>query len=47
MCGCEPGEVRGFFTKEEKVEMLKKYKKQLENEAKGVEERIKEIQKNN
>ena len=42
-CGCETG--RSFLTKEEKVEMLKEYKQSLEKEAKGVAERIKEIEK--
>ena len=45
MCG-EYG-MRGFLTKEEKVEMLKEYKENLEKEAKGVSERIKELEKNN
>lgn len=45
MCG-GPG-MRGFFTKEEKIEMLKEYKDSLENEAKGVSERINELEKNN
>ena len=36
---------RSFFTKEEKIEMLKDYKESLENEAKGVAERIKQLQK--
>ena len=44
-CGC--GSSRSFFTKEEKVEMLKEYKENLEKEAKGVAERIKQLQKNN
>ncbi len=43
-CGCEYGG-RGFFTKEEKAEMLKNYKESLEKEAKGVGERIKELEK--
>ncbi|MGV8142373.1 MAG: hypothetical protein ACP5NS_01920 [Candidatus Pacearchaeota archaeon] len=34
---------RGFMTKAEKVEMLQEYKKNLDNEAKGVAERIKEL----
>ena len=34
---------RGFMTRAEKVEMLQEYKKNLDNEAKGVAERIKEI----
>lgn len=45
MCG-EFGP-RGFLTKDEKVEMLKEYKDNLEKEAKGVAERIKELEKNN
>jgi len=36
---------RNFFTKEEKVEMLKEHKEGLEKEAKGVGERIKELEK--
>ncbi len=48
-CGCEDigHGVRGFLTKEEKLDILKGYKKELENEAKGVEERIKQLEKNN
>jgi len=44
-CGgsCSP---RSFLTKEEKIEMLKEYKKSLEQEAKGVAERIKDMEKN-
>jgi len=34
---------RQFLTKEEKVEMLKEYKESLENEAKGVGEKIAEL----
>lgn len=47
MCGCGFGgsSMRGFFTKEEKKEMLEEYKQALENEAKGVAERIKELEK--
>ncbi|MDE1761578.1 MAG: DUF5320 domain-containing protein [Candidatus Micrarchaeota archaeon] len=45
-CNCG-GEMRRFLTKEEKVEILKEYKKNLEDEAKGVAERIKELEKNN
>jgi hypothetical protein len=33
------------LTKEEKVELLKEYQESLELEAKGVSERIKELQK--
>lgn len=44
MCGPSSG-MRGFFTKEERLEMLKEYKESLENETKGVEERIGELEK--
>ncbi|MGV8131061.1 MAG: hypothetical protein ACP5N7_03085 [Candidatus Pacearchaeota archaeon] len=37
---------RGFLTKKEKIEMLKEYKENLELEAKGVSERIKELSTN-
>lgn len=54
MNGCEYGEcsgmrygLRNFLTKEEKIEILKDYKEALENEAKGVQERIKQLEKNN
>jgi len=43
--GCCTG--RSFLTNEEKIEMLKEYQEALEKEAKGVTERIKELQKNN
>ena len=48
-CGCtsDNSAYRGFLTKEEKIEMLKEYQESLEKEAKGVAERIKELQKNN
>ena len=39
MCGDMNG-MRNFLTKEEKLEILKEYKKNLEQEAKGVTERI-------
>ena len=35
---------RSFLTKDEKIEMLKEYQEALEKEAKGVAERIKELQ---
>ncbi len=38
---------RGFWTKEEKVEMLKEYQSQLEKEAQGVRERIQDLEKAN
>jgi len=34
---------RSFLTKEERLALLKEYKADLENEVKGVEERIKEL----
>ena len=40
---CSPN--RGFLTNDEKIEMLKEYKKNLDNESKGVTERIAELQK--
>jgi len=43
-CNCGFGG-RSFFTKEEQLEMLKEYKKNLEEETKGVAERIKELEK--
>jgi hypothetical protein len=46
-CGCGTGGMRNFLTKEEKVELLKEYKENLEKEAKGVGERIKDLEKNN
>jgi len=36
---------RSFLTREEKLEYLKEYKEELEKEAKGVSERIKELEK--
>ena len=35
---------RNFLTKEEKVEMLREYKEDLERETKGVKERISELE---
>ena len=45
MENCECGSARSFFTKEEKIESLKEYQDSLEKEAKGVAERIKQLQK--
>jgi len=42
-CGSGSYSGRGFLTKEERLAMLKEYKDDLEREAKGVEERIKEL----
>lgn len=36
--------MRGFLTKEEKIQMLKDYKESLDKESKGVGERISEIE---
>jgi hypothetical protein len=35
---------RSFLTKEERIELLKEYKQDLENESRGVSERIKELE---
>jgi len=42
---CAPG--RRFLTKEEKIEMLEEYKQRLDQESKGVAERIKELKDSN
>tara|TARA_Y100000310_G_scaffold341526_1_gene440942 strand:- start:326 stop:484 length:159 start_codon:yes stop_codon:yes gene_type:complete len=34
---------RSFFTKKERVDMLKDYRDQLENESKAVEEKMQEL----
>lgn len=41
---CQSKDGRSFLTKEEKIDMLNEYKEHLENEAKGVSERIAEMQ---
>jgi hypothetical protein len=48
-CECNGfgSEMRRFLTKEEKVAMLKEYKESLQQEVKAVEERIKDLGKNN
>lgn len=47
--GCEDcsgvSESRRFLTKDEKIEMLKECQQSLESEAKGVKERIVDLQK--
>ena len=46
--GCEGNGSCGpryFLTREERVEILEEYKESLEKEAKGVAERIKELEK--
>ena len=40
---CSQG--RKFFTKEEHIEHLKRYKAQLQNEIKGIEEHLQEKKK--
>ncbi len=40
---CAPS--RGFFTKEERIKMLKEYKEQLDLESKGVAEKIMHLEK--
>ncbi len=53
-CGCRYGggnrfgnqNVRSFLTREEKIELLKEYKNDLEKEVQGVSERIKELETN-
>ena len=52
-CGCNYGgsgvstqKARSFLTREEKVELLKEYRNDLEKEAQGVSERIKELEIN-
>jgi len=48
-CECSGfgSEMRRFLTKEEKIEILKTYKEGLQKEVKAVEERIKDLGKNN
>ena len=48
-CECNGfgSEMRRFLTKEEKIEILKTYKEGLQKEVKAVEERIKDLGKNN
>ncbi len=41
-CGSFP---RRYLSKEEKITFLKRYKENLENELKGVEDRIKDLGK--
>jgi hypothetical protein len=50
MCyGAYPGRgfwrARSFPTKEERIELLKEYKQDLENESQGGEERIKNLKR--
>lgn len=43
---CYPYHGRHFLTKEEKIAKLKEYKTWLDNESKGVEEKILELESN-
>lgn len=43
-CGYMPGH-RYFLTKEEEIELLEEYKKELEKEMSGVERKIQAIKK--
>ena len=49
MCYSNCGEFQGraFLTKEEKIDMLKEYKESLEQETKGVNEKIKQLENKN
>jgi hypothetical protein len=44
MCGCGCGG-RRFLSRKEKVEMLEEYRESLKNELEGVEEELKELQR--
>jgi hypothetical protein len=44
-CECNTTPSRSFLTRQEKIEMLKEYKEALDNESKGVEEKIKDLEK--
>ena len=44
-CGDYGSFVRRYLTAKEKQEMLEAYRQQLQNELKGVEERIKELER--
>lgn len=39
------GTSRNFFTKNERLEMLKEYKNTLDKESKGIAEKMKELEK--
>jgi hypothetical protein len=42
-CGCNLPRRRRFFSKEEEIETLEEYKKELEKEIKGIERKISEL----
>jgi hypothetical protein len=39
--------ISNFFTKEEKIELLREYRKSLEQEVKGIDEIIQQLERNN
>jgi len=43
-CGSNYHNSRSFLTKEEKIDILKKYQKDLQKEIQGMSERIKELE---
>ncbi len=45
-CGTSTQTTRSFLTKEERISLLKEYKEDLDKEAQGVGERIKDLEKN-
>ena len=45
-CGTGFQKARNFLTKEERIELLKEYKSDLDRESQGVVERIKELETN-
>jgi len=45
-CGTTAKTTRSFLTKEERISLLKEYKEDLDKEAQGVGERIKDLEKN-
>ena len=44
-CGVSVGKARSFLTKDERITLLKEYKDDLEKEAQGVSEKIKDLEK--
>ena len=43
-CGSNYQKSRSFLTKEEKIDILKEYQKDLQKETQGISERIKELE---
>ena len=46
-CHCSCGPDRSFFTKEERMEKLKKYREQLEKEISGIDAHIQDLAQSN